>query len=202
MVKLARHSALPGWGATRHGAKGLEYRAAHFYDGSCPFYPILATTVQWLAGHAIDFGGQEVIAASPLQARIFFLIWLGSSLIFVLFIAASKSLWGVWLILASGILILGSIYADGFAVPRNVAVAEERSSRPMVWRLSYCGVLVAFLIMAIKMPDDFGASQRNQAVFLIVSLGLLQLFNALFDFLSTGLTRYLLRLGIDKKRAA
>jgi hypothetical protein len=52
------------------------------------------------------------------------------------------------------------------------------------------------------MPDDFGASQRNQAVFLIVSLGLLQLFNALFDFLSTGLTRYLLRLGIDKKRAA
>jgi hypothetical protein len=45
------------------------------------FYPTLAITVQWLAGHAIDFGGQEVIAASPLQARIFFLVWLGSSLI-------------------------------------------------------------------------------------------------------------------------
>jgi hypothetical protein len=103
----------------------LEHRAAHFYDGSCPFYPILAITVQWLAGHAIDFGGQEVIAASPLQARIFFLIWLGSSLIFVLFMAASKSLWGVWLILASGILILGSIYADGFAVPKKVAVASS-----------------------------------------------------------------------------
>ena len=129
----------------------MENRAAHFYDGSCPFYPILAITVQWLAGHAIDFGGQEVIAASPLQARIFFLIWLGSSLIFVLFIAASKSLWDVWLILASGILILGSIYADGFAVPENVAVAgalavagaiafevaiaviEKPSRRPLVW---------------------------------------------------------------------
>jgi len=34
-----------------------------------------------------------------------------------------------------------------------------------------------------------------------VSLGLLPLFNALFDFLSAGLTRYLLRLGIDEKRA-
>ena len=66
-----------------------------------------------------------MIAASPLQARIFFLIWLGSSLIFVLFIAASKSLWGVWLILASGILILESIYADGFAVPKKVAFASS-----------------------------------------------------------------------------
>ena len=102
-------------------------------------YPILAITVQWLSSHAIDFSGQDVIAASPLQARIFFLIWLGSSLIFVLFIAASKSLWGVWLILASGILILGSIYADGFAVPKKVAVAsvfaviEKRSRHPLVW---------------------------------------------------------------------
>lgn len=43
------------------------------------FYSTLAITVQWLAGHAIDFGGQEVIAASPLQARIFFPVWLGSS---------------------------------------------------------------------------------------------------------------------------
>ena len=42
-------------------------------------YPILAITIQWLCGHAIDFGGQEVIAASPLQARIFFPVWLGSS---------------------------------------------------------------------------------------------------------------------------
>jgi hypothetical protein len=166
-------------------------------------YPILAITIQWLCGHAIDFGGQEVIAASPPRARIFTAVWLGSSFLVYLFAATSKPRWRSLLFMfATWILGLGSIYADGFAVPRNVAVAEERSSRPMVWRLSYCGVLVAFLIMAIKMPDDFGASQRNQAVFLIVSLGLLQLFNALFDFLSTGLTRYLLRLGINKKRAA
>ena len=166
-------------------------------------YPILAITIQWLCGHAIDFGGQEVIAASPPRARIFTAVWLGSSFLVYLFAATSKPRWRSLLFMfATWILGLGSIYADGFAVPRNVAVAEERSSRPMVWRLSYCGVLVAFLIMAIKMPDDFGASQRNQAVFLIVSLGLLQLFNALFDFLSTGLTRYLLRLGIDEKRAA
>ena len=41
-------------------------------------YPILAITVQWLAGRAIDFGGWEVIAASPPQARIYVLVWLGS----------------------------------------------------------------------------------------------------------------------------
>ena len=186
-------------------------------------YLILAITVQWLAGHAIDFGGQQVIAASPLQARIFFLFWLGSSLIFVLFAAASKSLWRLlWFILANGILILGSIYADSFSVPKNVAgafaiafvvagaiavtgifaVIEKRSRRPLAWRLLYCGVLMAVLVVAIKTSDVFGGGQRNRAVFLMLTFGLLPLFNGLFDFASAGLTRYLLRMGLDQKRAA
>ena len=81
-------------------------------------YPILAITIQWLCGSAIDFGGQEVIAASPPQARIFTAVWLGSSLFFYLFAGASKSRWRWTLvILATGILLLGSIYADRFAVP-------------------------------------------------------------------------------------
>ena len=135
-----------------------------------------------------------------------------------------------------GIFILGSIYADDFAVPRNVGgfavvflgavafagavaaaaavafagafavavavvFAEVRSSNPMVVRLFYCGVLLAILVMAIKMPDDFGAGQRNRAVFAMLTFGLLPLFNAVFDFLSAGLTRYLLRLGLEQKRA-
>ena len=144
------------------------------------------------------------------------------------------------MVLAMGIFILGSIYADDFAVPRNVggfavvflgvflgavaaaavvafafavalafavvfvfvfAVAEVRSSNPMVVRLFYCGVLLAILVMAIKMPDDFGAGQGNRAVFAMLTFGLLPLFNAVFDFLSAGLTRYLLRLGLEQKRA-
>jgi hypothetical protein len=71
----------------------------------------------------------------------------------------------------------------------------------MVVRLFYCGVLLAILVMAIKMPDDFGAGQRNRAVFFMLTFSLLPLFNALFDFLSAGLTRYLLRLGLEQKRA-
>jgi len=173
-------------------------------------YPVLAITIQWLWGSAIDFGGQEVMAASPPQARIFTAVWLGSSLFFYLFAGASKSRWRrPSFILATGILLLGSIYADRFAVPGNVAVAgtvafaaaaafatagagafafavsfavlfavagasafavavivvvavavvaagaEERSSRPMARRLLFCGVLVALLIVAIKMPDNF-----------------------------------------------
>jgi len=159
-------------------------------------------------------------------------------------------------ILATGILLLGLIFADGFAVPGNIAVAgtvavasvgagtvavaftgpvagafagavagvgavafvapvlvaatsagtvagaEERSSRPMARRLLFCGVLVALLIVAIKMPDDFGAGQRNQAVFFMLTMGVLPLVNAVFDFASVGLTRYLLRLGLEQKRAA
>ena len=170
-------------------------------------YPILAITIQWLCGHAIDFGGQEVIAASPPQARIFTEVWLGSSLFFYLFAGASKSRWRWTLvILATGILALGSIFADRFAVPRNVAVAvavaEVRSSRPMAWRLLDCGVLVALLIVAIKMPDDFGAGQRSRAVFVMLTFCLLPLVNAVFDFASDGLTRYLLRLRLEQKRAA
>ena len=194
-------------------------------------YPILAITIQWLCGHAIDFGGQEVIAASPPQARIFTAVWLGSSLFFYLFAGASKSRWRWTLvILATGILALGSIFADRFAVPRNVAVAgtfafafsgagafafalavafavavavaEVRSSRPMAWRLLDCGVLVALLIVAIKMPDDFGAGQRSRVVFVMLTFCLLPLVNAVFDFASVGLTRYLLRLGLEQKRAA
>ncbi|MDB2574233.1 hypothetical protein N9X94_05955 [Planktomarina temperata] len=178
-------------------------------------YPIVAITIQWLWGSAIDFGGQEVIAVSPSQARIFTAVWLGSSLFFYLFAGASKSRWR-WplFILATGILLLGPIYADRFAVPGNVAVAsavegavavvvaEELSSRPMAWLLLYCGALVALLIVAVKMPDDFGAGQRNQAVFFMLTMGLLPLVNAVFDFASVGLTRYLLRLGLEQKRAA
>ena len=184
-------------------------------------YPILAITIQWLCGHAIDFGGQEVIAASPPQARIFTEVWLGSSLFFYLFAGASKSRWRWTLvILATGILLLGLIFADRFAVPENVAVAglvavafasavavavataQKRSSRQMAWRLLYCGVLVALLIVAIKMPDDFGAGQRSRAVFVMLTFCLLPLVNAVFDFASDGLTRYLLRLRLEQKRAA
>ena len=216
-------------------------------------YPILAITIQWLCGSAIDFGGQEVMAASPPQARIFTAVWLGSSVLVYLFAGASKSRWRWTLvILATGILLLGLIFADGFAVPGNIAVAgivavasvgagtvavaftgpvagavagvgavafvapvlvaatsagtvagaEERYSRPMARRLLFCGVLVALLIVAIKMPDDFGAGQRNQAVFFMLTMGVLPLVNAVFDFASVGLTRYLLRLGLEQKRAA
>ena len=188
-------------------------------------YPIVAITIQWLWGSAIDFGGQEVIAVSPSQARIFTAVWLGSSLFFYLFAGASKSRWR-WplFILATGILLLGPIYADRFAVPGNVAVAstvasvgagafagavagtvagaEVRSSRPMAWRLLDCGVLVALLIVAIKMPDDFGAGQLSRVVFVMLTFCLLPLVNAVFDFASVGLTRYLLRLGLEQKRAA
>jgi len=62
--------------------------------------------------------------------------------------------------------------------------------------------LVALLIVAIKMPDDFGAGQRSRVVFVMLTFCLLPLVNAVFDFASVGLTRYLLRLGLEQKRAA
>ena len=114
-------------------------------------YPVLAITIQWLWGSAIDFGGQEVMAASPPQARIFTAVWLGSSVLVYLFAGASKSRWRWTLvILATGILLLGLIFADRFAVPENVAVAfasavavaTSRSDLPARWPGAYS--IVAF----------------------------------------------------------
>ena len=220
---MARHPALPHEAQKGPAQKAWSYGLLNITMALAIVYPILAMMAQWLWGHAIDFGGQEMMAASPPQVRIFALVWFGSAPICFFFSELSQSRWSwLWFILAMGIFILGSIYADDFAVPRNVggfavvflgaavvafaftfagAVAEVRSSNPMVVRLFYCGVLLAILVMAIKMPDDFGAGQGNRAVFAMLTFGLLPLFNAVFDFLSAGLTRYLLRLGLEQKRA-
>ena len=53
----------------------------------------------------------------------------------------------------------------------------------------------------IKFSDGLDSDQRNWRAFVLVTLGLLPLFNELFDFASTGLTCYLLRMGLDQKRA-
>lgn len=213
-TRLSPHEAQKG-----PAQKAWSYGLLNITMALAIVYPILAMMAQWLWGHAIDFGGQEMMAASPPQVRIFALVWFGSASICFFFSELSQSRWSwLWFILAMGIFILGSIYADDFAVPRNVGgfagvflgavafavavvFAEVRSSNPMVVRLFYCGVLLAILVMAIKMPDDFGAGQRNRAVFAMLTFGLLPLFNAVFDFLSAGLTRYLLRLGLEQKRA-
>ena len=213
-TRLSPHEAQKG-----PAQKAWSYGLLNITMALALAYPILAMMAQWLWGHAIDFGGQEMMAASPPQVRIFALVWFGSASICFFFSELSQSRWSwLWFILAMGIFILGSIYADDFAVPRNVGgfagvflgavafavavvFAEVRSSNPMVVRLFYCGVLLAILVMAIKMPDDFGAGQRNRAVFAMLTFGLLPLFNAVFDFLSAGLTRYLLRLGLEQKRA-
>ena len=235
-TRLSPHEAQKG-----PAQKAWSYGLLNITMALAIVYPILAMMAQWLWGHAIDFGGQEMMAASPPQVRIFALVWFGSASICFFFSELSQSRWSLlWLILAMGNFILGSIYADDFAVPRNVGgfavvflgvflgavafafagavaaafagafavavavvfvFAEVRSSNPMVVRLFYCGVLLAILVMAIKMPDDFGAGQPNRAVFAMLTFGLLPLFNAVFDFLSAGLTRYLLRLGLEQKRA-
>ena len=227
-TRLSPHEAQKG-----PAQKAWSYGLLNITMALAIVYPILAMMAQWLWGHAIDFGGQEMMAASPPQVRIFALVWFGSASICFFFSELSQSRWSwLWFILAMGIFILGSIYADDFAVPRNVGgfavvflgvflgafagtfavagafavvfvfvVAEVRSSNPMVVRLFYCGVLLAILVIGIKMPDDFGAGQRNRAVFFMLTFGLLPLFNAVFDFLSAGLTRYLLRLGLEQKRA-
>ena len=122
-------------------------------------YPILAITIQWLCGSAIDFGGQEVIAASPPQARIFTAVWLGSSLFFYLFAGASKSRWRWTLvILATGILLLGSIFADRFAVPgMSQSQAQSQSHR----RRSRSAVAVA--VAAQSQLQSQSQSQRSQS---------------------------------------
>jgi len=73
-TRLSSHEAQKG-----PAQKAWSYGLLNITMALALAYPILAMMVQWLWGHAIDFGGQEMIAASPPQARIFALVWLGSA---------------------------------------------------------------------------------------------------------------------------
>ena len=112
-------------------------------------YPIVAITIQWLGGSAIDFGGQEVIAASPPQARIFTAVWLGSSVLVYLFAGASKSRWR-WplVILATGILLLGSIYRRSLCCARNIAGTVACAAQSQSQAAGAVAGAVAFAVAA------------------------------------------------------
>ena len=83
-----------------------------------------------------------------------------------------------------------------------VTVAQSRSRRSLALLLLYFGLWILALGRLIRMTDNLDTGHRTEADFFILILLLLPLFNALFDFASTGLTRYLLRMGLDQKRAA
>jgi hypothetical protein len=93
---LARHPALPHEAQKGPAQKAWNYGLLNITMALAIVYPILAMMAQWLWGHAIDFGGQEMMAASPPQVRIFALVWFGSAPICFFFSELSQSRWS-WL---------------------------------------------------------------------------------------------------------
>jgi hypothetical protein len=73
-TRLSPHEAQKG-----PAQKAWSYGLLNITMALAIVYPILAMMAQWLWGHAIDFGGQEMMAASPPQVRIFALVWFGSA---------------------------------------------------------------------------------------------------------------------------
>ena len=90
-TRLSPHEAQKG-----PAQKAWSYGLLNITMALAIVYPILAMMAQWLWGHAIDFGGQEMMAASPPQVRIFALVWFGSASICFFFSELSQSRWS-WL---------------------------------------------------------------------------------------------------------
>ena len=129
-IKLARRQALRPRNAARAWSFGLLNITMLLALG----YPILAITVLWMLGRAINFGGQKVIAAGSPQARIFVLFWLRSLLILYLCVGVTESGWHLSLfILTIGALGIGSYFSNSFDVIANISTAgaEQQSHHPV-----------------------------------------------------------------------
>ena len=121
-------------------------------------YPILAITIQWLCGSAIDFGGQEVIAASPPQARIFTAVWLGSSFILLPFCRSVK----IPVALDIGYprhrdFALGINFRRSLCCARNVAVAGTVA-------VAFAGAVAGAVAVAVAAQSQpFAVAGTSQA---------------------------------------
>lgn len=125
-IKLVRRQAL----RPRNAAKAWSFGLLNITMLLALGYPILAITVQWMLGSAINFGGQKVIAAGSPQTRIFVLFWLGSLLILYLLVGVIEPGWHLSLFtLTIGALGVGSYFSNSFAVTANISIAgAERQS--------------------------------------------------------------------------
>jgi hypothetical protein len=161
-------------------------------------------------GHAITFGGMDILAPGDLRERLVMAgVLIGAAL--CLWLARrAKSLWR-WplFIAATAILMMPAIGPAVFDLPQPVAVVlafafavavewfEDRRGPSPIYRLAFSLLLLVALTLAVLLGTPQAGPGFAVDAYVILLLGTFPLLNLLADFASIGLTRHLLRRGVD-----
>ncbi|WP_323035425.1 hypothetical protein [Pararhodobacter sp.] len=178
-------------------------------------YPIVMLIGQWLVlGTALVLGGVELAPVGSTLARGYVALWIIAIIGVLIWVARSQWRWKS-LVAATAIVSLtsgGQILSNNFDVPSVVAdadavafavafavatVIESREGRngpvPGLW-LWYLAVLA--LVLATVVATRSAITGQDTLV-IIAFFGFFPILNAVADFASVGLTRYLLRRGLN-----
>ncbi|AXX96996.1 hypothetical protein [Profundibacter amoris] len=98
------------------------------------------------------------------------------------------------------ILILGlkGIIAFVVAVATALSFTEARFGFQPIFRMLYLILLLILLLVSVQQVPSLSTTESPSPTYLLLFFAIFPIFNALADFTSTGLTRYLLRRGLTK----
>ncbi len=173
-------------------------------------YPALSFVGQWGIGGPLVLADAELAPPGEWPALAFFWLWLGgASAILVLSTVKSRGRLPLF-VLALGILLGGVFLADRVGVPAEAAFAAaaaaaaaldilqvRRGRHPALW-LGYLLALLVALTATVLLVDRIGESPDGvPGDYIVLFLGVFPILNAAADFASIGLTRHLLRHGLE-----
>jgi len=170
------------------------------------FIPALVTLIVWVGGMALSsqfhvpvavarpvgYAGAVAITFVVTFAVTFPRLFAGAGAVAVAvtFAFTFADAFGVGVAVAVAAGVAGGVAIIGAAA---VAIVEDRAGpRSQLWALWLAVLALALGGIVLSVPAIPGAEARM----IIAFLGFLPLFNALADFASVGLTRYLLRRGL------
>ena len=190
-------------------------------------YPLLSFIAQWLAGSPLQIGDLSIAPAGSGIARIFVIFWLSASFFLYLYAAKTKSRWRWPSFIRASVILYGGIFVSKqFDVPAAIAVAvavaiaiagasaiagagagagagalqfaEQKYGKRPVFSLLYLAALFLLITLAIYFLPSLETTKTFPPTYLLLFFAIFPILNAVADFASTGLTRYLLHRGLAR----
>ena len=189
-------------------------------------YPIASFFVQWIAGGALALGHTVILPAGTGWQRMYVAVWLGVPFLFSgIAIAKSETQWRLPLFIAAIGFLFGGLFlsiqfgispkvagafavagagAFPFAIAGAVAIAvviavdylNRRTQYHPVISIVYLVFLLAVAAITLRTLPLITEDRWPDVSYLMLFFGVFPSINALADFASIGLTRYLLRKGL------
>ncbi len=88
--------------------------------------------------------------------------------------------------------------AAAVAVAAALTIIETKFGQRPIFRIFYLLLILLLVSVLILLLPEFGTTDNIPSAYLLLFFAIFPIFNALADFTSTGLTRYLLRHGLTK----